>query len=197
MERSGIGGLRRTGTELRTTLPRIGLVRFGADRKDRSRQRSTCPSGIGEATRSFDSRTGGMGAFGWGKQRFKRAAVKQLLTKRCDAHGRRVTRFFREARLAAQLSHPNIVETYDLRRDRRRILHRHGVCRGIDANLYSADERTEPQLGSSPAAYIAASLCRAPRLCTSPKPPMPMETGFDSFTAMRHPQRASFHGRTR
>ena len=51
-------------------------------------------------------------------------------------------RFLREARLAARLSHPNIVRVYDVRRRRRRAVHRDGVRRGGDGRRPACSTRS-------------------------------------------------------
>ncbi|MCB9653607.1 MAG: serine/threonine protein kinase [Deltaproteobacteria bacterium] len=110
--------------------------------------------------------TGGMGSVWLGEKEgvggfIKRAAVKQLLTKRAT-HMEGVTHFLREARLAAQLSHPNIVETYDLGETEDGYFIAMEYVAGIDANrLIRRLSERGTQLELTCAAYIAASLCRA------------------------------------
>ncbi|MCB9653608.1 MAG: protein kinase [Deltaproteobacteria bacterium] len=110
--------------------------------------------------------TGGMGSVWLGEKEgvggfIKRAAVKQLLTKRAT-HMEGVTHFLREARLAAQLSHPNIVETYDLGETEDGYFIAMEYVAGIDANrLIRRMSERGTQLELTCAAYIAASLCRA------------------------------------
>ena len=58
--------------------------------------------GMGKVYRAYDSRLD------------RRVAIKRILTKAEDTDPQAARRFLREARLAARLSHPSIVQVHDL-----------------------------------------------------------------------------------
>jgi serine/threonine protein kinase len=96
-------------------LPRVGLLRRLLAGLRRARRRSELPSSIGRYRVVRKIGEGGMGTVFEAEDEVlgRRVAIKRL--KAADESGRR--RFWREARAAARLAHPNVCPLYEVGED--------------------------------------------------------------------------------